>query len=94
MSMLNLSFDSLPEAQAHAKALSIPQYYRVWFDDAASSAMRDRGGWWTKSIARFKIYMSLEDAIEIIRSRASSTLERTTIETLFTAQVSDSPKAR
>lgn len=89
-----LTFNSLSEAQAYALATGAVKYWRVWFDDQETREMRSRGGWWTSSRPAFRIYMGLEDAMDCISKRAAGTQERTAIETLWTADVSNSPSAK
>ena len=91
---MRATFNNLPEAQSFAQANNISKYWRIWFDDAETKRKCDQGGWMAVSTPRMRIYMSLEHAIEDVTCRAAGTAERTTIETLWTSDVSDSPKAR
>ena len=88
-----MTFNNLPEAQAYAVANGVRQYWRVWFDDEETRVQRARGGWHCDLFPSFRIYMKLEDAIDGIQKRAAGTKERTSIETLWTEDVSNSPKA-
>ena len=87
------NFNSLPEAQAYARTLGITKYYRVHFTDSRTREVQGRGGWNTANVPAFRIYMELRDAIECIEARHRGTTDRTELETLWTADVSDSPSA-
>lgn len=88
------SFNNLPEAQAYAISNGVRKYWRVWFQDSQTREGRARGGWGKELFPAFRIYMSLDDAIDCIQKRSAGTEERTTIETLWTDDVSCSPEAR
>lgn len=89
-----MTFNDLPEAQSYALANGVRQYWRVWFDDSETRRQRARGGWNCDLFPAFRIYMKLEDAIDGIQKRAAGhRADRTTIETLWTDDVSSSAKA-
>lgn len=89
-----MTFNNLSEAQAYALANGILKYWRVWFEDSETRTQRARGGWSCDLFPAFRIYMNLDDAIDGIQKRAAGHCsERTTIETLWAEDVSNSPKA-
>lgn len=88
------TFNSLPEAQSYAKLYGLTKYWRVRFTDTDTLTMLARGKPWKDLVPSQKIFMDLHDALDCIEKRANGTYERTEIETLWTADVSDSLAAQ
>lgn len=89
------SFNTLPEAQAHARANGLFRYFRVHFTDATTRELRGRGGWWTDSRPAFRFYTSLAETMDCVAKHVNSPNGgRCEVEMLYTDEVSDSPQAR
>lgn len=86
------TFNNLPEAQAFARANNVKKYWRMHMDDTETREMRGRGGWWHERPHQ-RFYMDHTDLIRDLTTRVTSA-DRTTVETLWTDTVSDSPLAR
>jgi len=80
---------TLPEAQAHARANNIDQYWRIHY----SNHKEDAGGWLAVNHPRHRFAFTQSDAeaMMLVELRGKRTV---TAEVLRTAEVSNSPNAR